>query len=134
VRGPAMVGQLPREKRVTVAKSPSHQQTPSKSASRTRNPFLANLPDGCPIRIVKFLLWCDVATAIMVGEGSFGRQKKAAHWVGKLDPSRRNPSATMSLRSASPECVPGPLIIPPSSQRPFREAIVVSWLWRAPPV
>ena len=78
--------------------------------------------------------YSNKTTAIMAAEGSFGRQKNAAHWVGKLEPSRRNPSATMSLRSASPECVPGPLIIPPSSQRPFREAIVVSWLWRAPPV
>src|SRR5260370_518644 len=35
----------------------------------------------------------------------------------------------MSLWSASPECVPGPLLIPPTSQRPFREPIVVSRFW-----
>jgi len=40
-----------------------------------------------------------------------------------MDPSRRNPSATMSLRSSVPECVPGPLIIPPSQPAAIREVI-----------
>src|SRR5882762_8070764 len=47
-----------------------------------RTPFVANLPDACPSRIVKFLFWCDVVTAIMVVKealddkkrGSLGRQ------------------------------------------------------------
>src|SRR6266478_437441 len=58
-----------------------------------QTPFLANLPDGCPIRIVKFLSWCDVATAIMVGEGSFGRQKTrligSANWIPPAGIHRR---------------------------------------------
>jgi hypothetical protein len=58
---------------------------------------------------------------------------RQVHSAGKLDPSRKNPSATMSPRPESPECVPGPLTIPPSSQRPFSGAIEVSWLWRRPP-
>src|SRR6478752_4505585 len=36
-------------------------------------------------------------TAIIVGEASFGGTN-AAHSAGKLDPSRKNPSATMSSR------------------------------------
>ena len=48
------------------------------------------------------------------------RYEDAAHSAGKLDTSRKNPSATMSWRSASPECVPGPLIIPPRSQPPVQ--------------
>ena len=59
----------------------------------SHNAVLANLPDGCPIRIVKFLLWCDVATAIMVGEGSFGRQKTrltgSANWIPPAGIHRR---------------------------------------------
>src|SRR5204863_188033 len=46
-----------------------------------------------PIRIVKFLLWCDVATAIMVGEASFGRQKTrltgSANWIPPAGIHRR---------------------------------------------
>ena len=38
-----------------------------------------------------------------------------AYSAGELT-SRKKPSATMRARSPSPECVPGPLIIPPRSQ------------------